>query len=340
MRRPVWLEKLSSRPFVNRHLTILQYRRISATTPFDTESTGPGPGQFREQLLWLKKNVRLVSELEVRDAAYQGTPLPARSVLVTLDECHRDQYDHALPILSELQVPALFFVPTEAILERRMSARDLVAHLVRRTMRSKFWFRGLEYSLSRGSRRVVRMLQQEMLRPGAGHPENFLLELGWATRVRLPVTEVQDRELMNWAELREIAEAGFGIGSLGHSQTALATLDWRNQRRELVTSRDLLRAQLPGTEIRSMAYPLGGYEHFYVETQDLARSVGYEIGFSCETGLNNARRLDSFDLRRVAAPKSDWALPSLFAAPRIVGRRRCRLPSPAFQPRRGLTLVS
>src|SRR5207253_2705015 len=96
-------------------LPVLTYHRV------DHENAHPElypglisatPGVFNEQMSFLAANYRVVSMLEVLDAAGTGAALPPRSVLVTFDDAYRDFAEHARPILQRYRLPATLFVPT------------------------------------------------------------------------------------------------------------------------------------------------------------------------------------------------------------------------------------
>jgi peptidoglycan/xylan/chitin deacetylase (PgdA/CDA1 family) len=110
----------------------------------------------------------------------------------------------------------------------------------------------------------------------------------------------------------------------------LATLTLEEQERELVESKRRLEEVL-GQPVRTLAYPVGGYEHFHAETRDLARRCGYQAAFSFHTGVNklhSAEALDPFDLKRIAAPLELPFYPGIFALPRLFAPRMCERPKP------------
>lgn len=87
------------------------------------------PAAFRSQLLLLKREgwtfVSLADYLQQLD----DRPLRRRIVTVTFDDGWRDNWDYAVPILRELQIPAVIFVVSGNLrgvsVERRMTADEL-----------------------------------------------------------------------------------------------------------------------------------------------------------------------------------------------------------------------
>ena len=76
---------------------------------------GITPAQFGSQLELLAQS-RPVCQRErySRRDSWQRR-LPERSLVVTFDDGLREQYEHAVPVLRRLGIPALFFVNTRPI---------------------------------------------------------------------------------------------------------------------------------------------------------------------------------------------------------------------------------
>jgi GT2 family glycosyltransferase/peptidoglycan/xylan/chitin deacetylase (PgdA/CDA1 family) len=75
------------------------------------EPYGVPPSEFRRQLRLLERHFRFISPDEF--ARYlRGGGVPSRAVLLTFDDCFRDLFVDALPLLREFRVPALAFAVT------------------------------------------------------------------------------------------------------------------------------------------------------------------------------------------------------------------------------------
>ncbi len=69
------------------------------------------PAQFADQLKWLRdQGYRSVSVDDIAAALQGGPPLPPRPIAITFDDGWSDQFDIALPLLSEFGFKATFFV--------------------------------------------------------------------------------------------------------------------------------------------------------------------------------------------------------------------------------------
>lgn len=102
---------------------------------------------------------------------------------------------------------------------------------------------------------------------------------------------------MTWAQLREMRDAGFTIGS--HSVTHLdcGRADLAQVRAELRESKETLVQKL-GIERPIFAYPYGGRQNMTPQALDLVRAEGYAGCLSAYGGRNDGA-IDPFDVRRV-----------------------------------------
>jgi peptidoglycan/xylan/chitin deacetylase (PgdA/CDA1 family) len=124
---------------------------------------------------------------------------------------------------------------------------------------------------------------------------------------------------MTWDELRQCPASGIAVGAHGHSHRVLSTLSPEEQREELQASKELIERRI-GARVRSLAYPVGGREHFTPTTKALAEELGYSLAFSFQgpACLNRWETIDRLDVRRlppastVAMTAAMAALPSVF----------------------------
>lgn len=330
-------------------LIVFNFHRIAPgpqgtwSTPFDAGTYGPDAESFRKELQAMKRFADPVSEAELVAFAEGRAKLPRHGFMVTFDDGYRDNYELALPILKELGIPAIFFIPTEAIDERKLGWWDQIHYLVKKSTRSEIQLGGRRLELGPCRLAAAEACVQEMSsRPASGHEstEAFLRELSLACGVELPGPELCSAELMTWEQVLDAQRQGITIGAHTHTHRVLSTLSLDDQREELRSSKRMLEAKL-GTPVRSLAYPVGGYEHFNPETKTLAQEEGFDLAFSFNTGINCVvppSLFDRFDVRRLSglgepvlyAGVMSW--PELFAAkPALAG------PVPRAQAAPGLT---
>ncbi len=278
-------------------MLFLLYHHI-ATPETDPWEMSVSPEHFREQLEILAKEylVRPLSALPDVSSLPSAKPV----VFISFDDGYLDNYETAVPLLENYQLPAVFFIPT------RIFRRD-----------SLFWWEVLEKVLlhtpaPRGSLQLQigdTLKTWEITGPAtAGKNSQFsawkgeaataaqkiYLELGELLKASLPVVQdsVSD-QLINWAgnfsadaslekinttQLKIISgESLFEIGGHTVSHAALGNLDASAQAREIREGKAVLE-KLTGTRIKSFAYPHGNYTP---ETKRIVGESGFE--FACTT---------------------------------------------------------
>ena len=293
------------RLFPNQNLVIFNFHRIAdrrEPTLFDDGVFGPDVEEFEAQMRWLKKNTDVLSESDLLDACDGKRKWRGTCSAVTFDDGYRDCYTRAYPILRAAGVPAIFFLPTDAISDGRLSWWDHIAYLVKTSTKERFVFRGRTFRAGKEASATVGGLLRSWRSSGGPATVGFIVELAAATGAALPTPETEREQIMTWDQVREVAAHGIGIGSHTVRHDILSHLPLEAQRRELSNSKAAIEREL-GRAIVSLAYPVGQYEHFNVETKKLAEECGYRMAFSFLTGTAARDRLDRFDIQRANAPE-------------------------------------
>ena len=290
-----------------RQLTVLGYHRIKPDhdwhTAFEPDVYGPTAAVFRGQMEWLKRYAHVVSEGDVINHLDGKCALPPNAVLVTFDDGYVDNYTLALPILKQLGMPAVFFVPTGLIDKRELGWWDVVAFMLQRSGRQFVAIRGRYFNLRSPAERLtaISFVQRLIKLTPYEQTKAIIDELSVVTGVERPSAESQSAELMTWEQLKDAANHGVTTASHCVTHRVLATLSAEEQARELFDSRRVLAERL-GMQVRTVAYPVGGTQHFTPETEKLAAAAGYEAAFSFESGINGAEIVNRWAIRRIAAP--------------------------------------
>jgi O-antigen/teichoic acid export membrane protein/peptidoglycan/xylan/chitin deacetylase (PgdA/CDA1 family) len=288
------------RSFRKHQLIIFNYHRIRdphKTTLFDEGVFGPDAVRFEEEMNWIKNETRVLSEQDLIDIVYGGKVIKETCSMVTFDDGYRDNFDLAFPILQKLKIPAIFFIPTWHINERQLGWWDIIAYLVKKTTLTTFIFEGRSYD-ARDKTALIRRLLNEVKSANLSEFEEHQRKLAEALKVPLPAIEVQTKELMTWEQIRAMEDGGMTIGSHTHQHVILSKQDTEGLRYQFRTSTEILKKELR-KPLRSVAYPVGGYEHFNLETKQIAQEFDYQLGFSYLTGVNNLNGIDPFDVKRV-----------------------------------------
>lgn len=308
-----------SRPF----LFVANYHRLYASAKrspsrFDDGVFGPDVGTFRRQVEWLRTNTQILDEAGLsRVLAADDLPRAARFSVITFDDGYVDCYSLARPVLDDLGVPGLFFVPVEMLETRRLGWWDIAAYLLKSSKHGSISLNGEELDLRNNLQDSLRRILAQFKLEKAEHTGGLLEELSRKCDVSLPGTDLQSAELMSWQQVREMKEAGHGIGSHSLSHRVLATLDRPSQEREIRQSKRELEG-IVGASVISFAYPVGGPAHYNADSVKLARLAGYELAFTFNTGVARLPVRDRFQIPRESANSLD-ELQAKASLPRVMG---------------------
>ena len=269
-------------------LTVVTFHRVLAADDPRWQTADPRYTIDREQfaacLAFFAEHYDVVSPEQLL-AAQRGIALPARPLLVTIDDGWADTHDHALPELLRAGSSAVVFVTSGAV--------DAAA---------PFW-----------PERVVAAARTGALAGGQDAAVALVRRLGrvspavrerWLKAALPPLDQRSAPRLGTATELRAVANAGMAIG--GHGATHEPLAGHADLDAELVASRHALRRLLgpfAEDEPAMVSFPHGSYDHAAVVA---ARSAGFRVLATNDTCLNRLRDglLESDLIGRVGIPAS------------------------------------
>lgn len=91
---------------------ILGYHRIGGETGSDVDLPA---AVFARQMAYVREHYRVIGMDALADGLVLSEPAHRDLVAVTFDDGYRETYDHAFPVLQQLQIPATVYVATEYI---------------------------------------------------------------------------------------------------------------------------------------------------------------------------------------------------------------------------------
>ncbi|MEO8846716.1 MAG: polysaccharide deacetylase family protein [Kofleriaceae bacterium] len=313
-------------------LSILTYHHIAENPPgypYDRGVADATPAQFRRQMELVAKYANPVTIADVV-RALDGGSLPKNPVMVTFDDGYKSCRETALPILESVGLPAVFFVATSFITERRLYWWERIALILSSTKRSTAsvtYPHPIEISASDPD--ALHDLAAVVKDTSGLELERFLDELaqafGVAWHAELERGHAND-VVMTWDDVRALAAAGMDVESHSRRHRVLQTLDPVALEDELTGSREELEAQL-GRPVQAIAYPVGRRIAHLAPIRHAVEAAGYKIGF---TNMSGASRIwpgrlgkwlptDRFDVARLATDRtmSDAMFFTQIAVPRL-----------------------
>jgi peptidoglycan/xylan/chitin deacetylase (PgdA/CDA1 family) len=252
----------------------------------------------------------LESALDYLQGAYE----PDRDLcLLTFDDGLNDHFTTVMPILSDLGLPAVFFVSTACI-----DGRVAAVH------QNHFVMAAL------GEERYCQAVLDRLaeLRPGmstAVPPETAQAFYRWDSpavasvkyliNVYLPLSlrdeliatlfiehigdmaSFAEQLYLSWDQTRQMQAAGMTIGGHAHDHVALAVIGAEGARHEATTCYRRLREELRPQHLWSFSYPYGSYDP---SARCEVQRAGFGCSFTVESGENDAGQ-DLFAIRRIDA---------------------------------------
>lgn len=298
-------------------LFVLTYHRIAERSNdwFYAPVISATPHSFRTQVEWLQNRMRILTlpELDARIRAGGSWNEPV--ALVTFDDGYRDNFEVAVPILKELNIPATFFIPTEFLESPKLPWWDHIAYIVKKTHRRRLELKrgpsgsqpSLVIELDGVSRDdaampIIRAVLDESIKDLPWFLERLTVE----AEVNVEAEKLGGALFMTWEQVQDLADGDgrLTIGSHGHRHHSFAKLDTESQQHELVVSKGILEKRL-GREILAIAYPFGWVGTYSQATKMLVQEAGYRLAFASRAGVNLAGRLDPFEINRFGVGSGD-----------------------------------
>lgn len=300
-------------------LTVSNYHYIRDN--FETKFPsifGVTPVFFRQQLLLLQETGTFIHPNDLINNLDEILKSEQNYILITFDDGLKEQYDVALPILTELNIPAVFFINTINHIEEKVSLVHKI-HLVRSVVSTVVLHEKLvDFTGKKLTSHEVKNAHEfyrfdDNLSAEFKFFLNFLLDYEIQEKFINAIFlayfdeyEVLEKLYMKTDEIKKLIKQGF-VGSHAHSHSPLGLFNLETIRHELTISKSYLES-LGNATIAFISYPYGTKEAVTGAVAEIAKEVGYELGFTTKVGINtienNLLLLNRFDSNDVIGGKN------------------------------------
>lgn len=297
-------------------LTVSNYHyiRLDFKTKYSS-IFGLTPCEFKQQLILLKNQGNFVHPNDLildLNAVLQSKD---NNLLITFDDGLKEQFDLALPILDELNIPAVFFVNSINSEEKKVTTVHKI-HLLRSIISSsEFLDKFIDVPFSQTETQNARNIYRYDDEKSAvlKYILNFKLDFKQQEQIVNTLFNLYFEEsvileslYMTEQNLKELANKGY-LGSHTHSHYPLGLLDSETIKKELKKTKTYLDT-LTHSNIKIVSYPYGTSEVCTDLVADLTQKAGYEIGFTTKRGINtlqeNPLLLNRFDCNDLIGGKN------------------------------------
>jgi len=220
--------------------------------------------------------------------------------MVTIDDSHRDIYEHIFPVALSLKIPITIAVPTDFFLRKHWLWFDQIAWMHQHcTGNREVQVGGQRHMLSdpQSLAQIKSHLKRLLPQDRSALLEQFTREAGCT----VPPTPTDGYEPLSPSEMREMLASGFmEICAHGVTHTIATVLSDADFRRELAQSKAELE-EFSGRPVPSFCYPNGVTGDFDDQTTRAIQDTGFDMAFTSVSGGNDMKTTDRFLIRRVHA---------------------------------------
>jgi peptidoglycan/xylan/chitin deacetylase (PgdA/CDA1 family) len=279
---------------------------------------GLTPAEFKQQLLLLVNKGTFVNPIDLLENSKQILNSSEKFYLITFDDGLKEQFDYALPILDELEIPAVFFINSSNFSEKKVSTVHKI-HLLRSVIspdefvKQLFHFDSIELS-SLEKKRAKDIYQYDDEKSAI---LKFILNFKMTFKEQEEVMNnifvhyfeeesVLENLYMNEQSIKELAKRGY-LGSHSHNHYPLGLLDKEAIRFEIENSKRILE-ESTNSKIELIGYPYGTKETCTNVVGEIAEKAGFKLGFTTirgsNTGFENPLLLNRFDCNDMPGGKN------------------------------------
>ena len=273
-------------------LLAIGYHYVAREAPAEPRAIFPVTTDgLRTQLELLGRSWEFVSRDELLAAVAGDSTLPERACAVSFDDGLRCQAELALPVLQELGVPAIFFVPGKPVAEGRVLHVHRV-HAIRERIDDA------ELLELMGAEDVSADVAREHYRydtPEAARVK-YLLNMVLSVDERERVVGAAFAELVPdeaafaaalYMSRDQIRALGSSVGAHSYAHEPLALLPPDELDRDLDRCTALLE-EITGARPRAFSYPHGTPSTVDVATARRLTAAGYRVAFTMERAVNRS----------------------------------------------------
>ena len=112
-----------------------------------------------------------------------------------------------------------------------------------------------------------------------------------------------ENKMMSWADIHQIMEAGFHIGSHSHTHPMLAALEDESEILDELSVSFLTIKEKTGKSPQAISYPIGSFDERVIR---LAKQTGYKFGLAVEQKFFESKGGNLMAIPRVELYQEPW----------------------------------
>ncbi|MBS1573222.1 MAG: polysaccharide deacetylase family protein [Bacteroidetes bacterium] len=228
---------------------------------------------------------------------------------ILFDDGYKDNIEIAAPILKKYNCPASFYIVTDCINRNiptwtyildNIFANTSTTHLLLEYDFVPKHLKSIPFKISGRSNEVMKQVKPWM----KSLSNTKRLAVLQSIEEQCKDVSTPSGKMMDWKDIKELATAGFIIGSHSHTHPMLASLEDKCEiESELKISGQIIQENL-GFFPDTISYPIGSYDR---RVMQIAQEQGYRFGLAVEQKFYNYNKDNLFSIPRVELyEESKW----------------------------------
>ena len=298
------------------------YLRLNKQSDPFPRILGTNIDEFQNHLSMLQKNYHVISLKDALSISTGGDGFNKKNtgILITFDDGLSDHYT-AAKILSELNISAIFFIPT-CILEEKLPANPIIIHytiavfgiekflkefreiLVNNKLDKKLF--DVQYSKDKDNVLdiISKIKSTFKYKLGYHNSRKILLDIYknlFSSEYKNMLSTIHLTE----SQIREMLEMGHYVGTHTYSHISVAATELNSDDfiKEIISPKNYLEQKF-NTKVNSFSYPFGGKNDCLSSSELIKKTSEYNLAFTVEEILNT-RNTSPYQLGRYQINSSD-----------------------------------
>ena len=298
------------------------YLRLNKQSDPFPRILGTNIDEFQNHLSMLQKNYHVISLKDALSISTGGDGFNKKNtgILITFDDGLSDHYT-AAKILSELNISAIFFIPT-CILEEKLPANPIIIHytiavfgiekflkefreiLVNNKLDKKLF--DIQYSKDKDNVLdiISKIKSTFKYKLGYYNSRKILLDIYknlFSSEYKNMLSTIHLTE----SQIREMLEMGHYVGTHTYSHISVAATELNSDDfiKEIISPKNYLEQKF-NTKVNSFSYPFGGKNDCLSSSELIKKTSEYNLAFTVEEILNT-RNTSPYQLGRYQINSSD-----------------------------------
>ncbi|NHZ72831.1 MAG: polysaccharide deacetylase family protein [Aquificales bacterium] len=280
----------------SQRLTVLAYHRVTNLYESGFDLFAPNvsatPSTFASQMDFVGRHFHVVSLDDVLDWLDEQRPLPPNPLLITFDDGYRDNLQYAFPVLQQHGFPAIIYLATNYIGEKKPFFWDLTAYCFYHTAKdtavlplvgSQHWSDESGRTAVMDNRTAVMDNWLNNLKKLPNHEkETAVQQLPQALDVTISDDAFADL-CLTWEQVRAMSQSSITFGAHTQNHPILTRISLEEARDEITGSKARITDET-GRDVVSFAYPNGQSSDFNKPLIDILKQAGISVAFTLLSG--------------------------------------------------------